>query len=162
RFPAVGLEVLGAATVTLAWATAETSLPPFAATRGALSRLADLPLDAAEHAPRWDRPAYEAEVLAGGTEAGQAAPRRLAPGAAPVALRRAIGHAAAVRLGRFDRAWERRLDAEVGVLDVTHAVTFVESVIALSPKADPRHMAQLAVIAAGFVGKLRHADASGP
>jgi nitrite reductase/ring-hydroxylating ferredoxin subunit len=162
RFPAVGHEVLGAATVTLAWATAETSLPPFAATRGALARLEELPSGAVKRAPGWDRAGYEIEVLAGETRAVQATLARLGEGCDEVALLRAIGHAAAVRLRRFDPAWEKRLDAEVGVLDVTHAVTFVESAIALAAGAERRHVARLAVIAAGFVGKLRRADAAEP
>ncbi len=39
RFPAIAEDILGAVTVTLAWATAETALPPFTATRAALTRL---------------------------------------------------------------------------------------------------------------------------
>ena len=52
----------------------------------------------------------------------------------------------------------------MGALDVTHAVTFVESAIALTAghPGRTRYAAQLAVLAAGFVGKLRHADASAP
>ncbi|MGK4006941.1 Rieske (2Fe-2S) protein [Sorangium sp. So ce1036] len=174
RFSAAADEVLAASTVHLAWATVDTSLPPFAATRAALARLAGLslparagerpaaegagaaPLDAAERA------AFEAEVLAGERSAAEATVDRLARGAAPLALLGAIGHAAAVRLARFDAAWEQRLDAEVGVLDVTHAVTFAEAAIALGREALPREAAQLAVLAAAFVGKLRKADAAVP
>ena len=132
RFPAVASEVMGAVTVTLAWATAETSLPPFAATRAALAQLAETRLPEGEARPLADRPGYEAAVLAGEAPAAQATVARLAEGCAPVTLLRAIGHAAAARLRRFDRSWERRLDAEVGVLDVSHAVTFTEAAIALA------------------------------
>src|SRR6185295_494783 len=61
RFPAAANELCGACTVQLAWATAETSLPPFAATRGALERLAAV--DLARHRSGFDRRALEAEVL---------------------------------------------------------------------------------------------------
>jgi nitrite reductase/ring-hydroxylating ferredoxin subunit len=182
RFPAAASELLGAVTVTLAWALADTALPPFAATRASLARLAEtrLPvidggsLSAAlssapkppegEARPLDDRPGYEAAVLAGEPSAAQATVARLAEGCAPVTLLRAIGHAAAVRLRRFDSAWERRLDAEVGVLDVSHAVTFVEAAISLSGEraTTARQASQLAVLAAGFVGKLRKADAADP
>ncbi|WP_437984927.1 Rieske 2Fe-2S domain-containing protein [Sorangium sp. So ce117] len=173
RFSSAADEVLAASTVQLAWATADTSLPPFTATRAALARLADLPLpgpDGAAEATRPDaaplegaeRAAFEAEVLAGEQPAVEATVRWLARGAGPLALLGAIGHAAAVRLTRFDSAWEARLDAEVGVLDVTHAVTFAEAAAALGREALPREAAQLAVLAAGFVGKLRKADAAAP
>ena len=75
---------------------------------------------------------------------------------------RAVAHAAATRLLRFDAAWERRPDAEVNVLDVTHTVTYAEATIALAPPASPRDLARLAVLAAGFVGKLRRGDAATP
>ncbi|WP_437735604.1 Rieske 2Fe-2S domain-containing protein [Sorangium sp. So ce1335] len=176
RFSSAADEVLAASTVQLAWATADTSLPPFAATRAALARVAELPLrapptpDAAAGtaAPAGapldpaERAAFEAEVLAGEREAVEAAVRWLGRGAGPLALLGAIGHAAAVRLARFDAAWEQRLDAEVGVLDVTHAVTFAEAAAALARGALPHEAAQLAVLAAGFVGKLRSADAVAP
>ncbi|MGK3996399.1 Rieske 2Fe-2S domain-containing protein [Sorangium sp. So ce1024] len=185
RFSSAADEVLAASTVQLAWATADTSLPPFAATRAALARVAELPLPApptpdAAAAPAGptaaplaagpaaaplgptERAAFEAEVLAGEREAVEATVRWLGRGAAPLALLGAIGHAAAVRLARFDAAWEQRLDAEVGVLDVTHAVTFAEAAAALGRGALPREAAQLAVLAAGFVGKLRSGDAAPP
>ncbi|WP_437289422.1 Rieske 2Fe-2S domain-containing protein [Sorangium sp. So ce406] len=169
RFSSAADEVLAASTVQLAWATADTSLPPFAATRAALARVAELPLPAPEGAAApaapldpAERAAFEAEVLAGERQAVEATARWLARGAGPLALLGAIGHAAAVRLARFDPAWEQRLDAEVGVLDVTHAVTFAEAAAALGRDALPREAAQLAVLAAGFVGKLRSADAAAP
>ncbi|WP_437578813.1 Rieske 2Fe-2S domain-containing protein [Sorangium sp. So ce887] len=206
RFSSAADEVLAASTVQLAWATADTSLPPFTATRAALARLAELPLPGSEAGARSagasaadssaadssaagssaagssaagssaagsgaasaapldpaERAAFEAEVLAGERPAVEATVRWLARGAGPLALLGAIGHAAAVRLARFDSAWEQRLDAEVGVLDVTHAVTFAEAAAALGREALPREAAQLAVLAAGFVGKLRNGDAAAP
>ncbi|WP_437929402.1 Rieske (2Fe-2S) protein [Sorangium sp. So ce291] len=186
RFSGAADEVLAASTVQLAWATADTSLPPFAATRAALARVAELPLPGPEAAAASaasvasvaeaaaapavsastraapldpaERAAFEAEVLAGERPAVEATVRWLARGAGPLALLGAIGHAAALRLARFDPAWEQRLDADVGVLDVTHAVTFAEAAAALGREALPREAAQLAVLAAGFVGKLRAAD----
>jgi nitrite reductase/ring-hydroxylating ferredoxin subunit len=159
RFPAAVEPLLAAATVELGWATAETALPPFASTQQALAELGTLRL-----APRgtgFDRKLYEAEVLAGERTAVQATYRALAEGCDPVALLRAAGHAAAVRLLRFDRAWERRLDAEVGVLDVTHAVTYIEAAIALGTlggDGTAQDAARMAIIGAGVVGKLRRAD----
>jgi nitrite reductase/ring-hydroxylating ferredoxin subunit len=166
RFPAVAEDVLAAAAVQLAWATAETKLPPWAATRASLERVdalcarGDRPGGGAPPED-WDREGYEAQVLAGERQAAEATALRIERGCDPMALLQAIGHAAAVRLGRFDRAWERRLDAEVGVLDVTHAVTFTEAAIALlSPGPAPAAAAaRLAVLAASFVGKIRNADA---
>ncbi|AUX40267.1 assimilatory nitrite reductase small subunit [Sorangium cellulosum] len=175
RFPAAAEEVLAASTVQLAWATADTGLPPFAATRAALARLAALPLpgprdaagsSGAAPAPApldpAERAAFEAEVLAGERPAAEAAVGWLERGAPPLALLGAVGHAAAIRLARFDAAWEQRLDAEVSVLDVTHAVTFAEAAAALAREALPREAAQLAVLAAAFVGRLRDADAAAP
>jgi hypothetical protein len=163
RFPAAATEVMAAVTVMLGWATADTSLPPFAATREALARVMEINI-AADGAPVADRRAYEAAVLAGEREAVRATLEELSRGASPVWLLRAAARAAAERTRRFDAAWEQRLDAEIGVLDVTHAVTFAEAAIALSTArgASMRHAARLAVLAAGFVGKLRHADAAEP
>lgn len=161
RFPAAAAELMAASTVQLSWATAETSLPPFAATRAALARLAEMKLaDPGGAAPGWDRAAFEAAVLASEGSAVEAALARIGEGGDPVKLLRAIAHAAAVRLARFDSGWEARLDAEVSILDVTHAVTFAEAAISLAQRATPRQAAQLAVLAASFVGKLHHADAA--
>jgi nitrite reductase/ring-hydroxylating ferredoxin subunit len=159
RFPDAAEEVLASACAMLAWATAETSLPPFAATRAALEALGGGDgRTASARESGFDRTAFEAAVLEGERTGVAAVLERLAEGCAPQALLRAIAHAAAVRLGRFDPAWETRLEAEVGVLDVTHAVTFAESALALCASAAPEVGARLAVIGAGFVGKLRRAD----
>lgn len=161
RFPVAAVELFGAVTCALAWATAETALPPFGATREAWARLDGTALGAA---PLPDRPAFEAAVLAGEREAVAAAVAHLAAGVAPEALLRAVAHAAAVRVRRYDAAWDARLDAEVGVLDVTHAVTFAEAALALTAGRPERahHAARLAVLAAGFTGKLHRADAAEP
>jgi len=168
RFPSVAEEVLASAAVMLSWATADTSLPPWSATRAGLERADEIVKNAAfaeAGAPLEvrEREAYEAEVLSGERQAVEATVRHLGRGVDGRGLLQAIGHAAAVRLGRFDSSWERRLDAEVSVLDVTHAVTFTESAIALlGAVGDPapvREAARLAVLAAGFVGKIRRADA---
>ena len=163
RFPVAAIEVFAASTAELSWATAETSLPPFAATRDALAELSEIRAGAAPLSQP-DRAALEASVLAGEREGCAAVIERLRAGSSPVALLRAVAHAAAIRVGRYDSAWDRRLDADVSVLDVTHAVTFTESAIALTEGRADRagHAASLAVIAAGFVGKLRRADAEAP
>jgi nitrite reductase/ring-hydroxylating ferredoxin subunit len=164
RFPAAATELMASVTAMLAWATAETALPPFRATQEAIGQAAEIPLGQGGGGALADRPAYETEVLAGERQALRATLAELTRGVDPVAILRAVAHAAAARLRRFDVAWERRLDAEVGVLDVSHAVTFAEAAIALAtaPGAREQHAAQLAVIAAGFTGKLRHADAADP
>jgi nitrite reductase/ring-hydroxylating ferredoxin subunit len=158
RFPSAAAELLAAATVQLGWATAETALPPFAKTREALATLAASALPE-QPAEAFDRAAFEAAVLEGEGPATGATLRLLAAGAAPLALLRAVGHAAATRLARFDVAWEARLDADVGVLDVTHCVTFTEAANSLARRATSREAAQLTLLAAAFVGKLHHADA---
>lgn len=162
RFPAIGEEIFGSLAVTLGWATAETALPPFTATRAALDRLASIavkaPSGAAAPLDPAERAAYEAAVLSGEAAAANATVDHLARGAAPEALLRAAARAAAERIARFDRAWEERVDAEVGVLDVTHTLTFAESALALVSGADPRDAARLAVLAAAFVGKVRGGD----
>lgn len=160
RFPAAATEVMAASTVELSWATADTSLPPFAATRAAQARLAETKLPQTLREVAWDRRAYEAAVLEGEATAVEATVTRLGEGCDALALLRAVGHAAAVRLGRFDAAWERRLDAEVSVLDVTHAVTFAEAAISLGAQGTRRQAAELLLLAAAFVGKLRKADAA--
>jgi nitrite reductase/ring-hydroxylating ferredoxin subunit len=164
RFPPAATELMAAVTAMLAWATADTALPPFTATREAIGQAAEIAIAEGKGGPLADRAGYEAEVLRGESEAVRATLAELRRGADPVALLRAAAHAAAARLRRFDAAWERRLDAEVSVLDVTHAVTFAEAAIALAttPGAIAQHGAKLAVIAAGLTGKLRRADAADP
>lgn len=164
RFPALAEEVFGALTASLAWATADTSLPPFTATREALARLDETPEQPAS-APsfgREERAAYERAVLSGERAAARATLEALGRGASAERLLRATAHAAAVRLAHFDDTWERRVDAEVGVLDVTHAVTFAEGALSLIPAAGARDAARLALIAAAFVGKLKNAERADP
>lgn len=166
RFPRAAEALMAAVTLQLAWATDELALPPFTTTREAVvavDGLAPSPRPspskgAGRRARDFDRPAYEAAVLEGERAGVDATLAALREGGDPVALLRAIGHAAAVRLARFDRAWEERTDAEVGVLDVTHAVTFVDAAIALATGQPFDVVARFAVVAAGFVGKLRKAD----
>ena len=164
RFPAAATEVMASVTAMLAWATAETSLPPFRATQEALGQAAELEVAPGRGGDLADRPAYEAEVLQGEREALRATLAELRAGVDPVTILRAVAHAAATRLRRFDLAWEHRMDAEVSVLEVSHAVTFAEAAVTLAaaPGASHRHAAQLAVIAAGFTGKLRRGDAAEP
>ena len=159
RFPAIAEDVIGSAAVTLAWATAETALPPFTATRGALANLEERGTSGGDaELDRDERAAYEREVLSGEAAALQATLAWLDRGADPRSLIRAIGRAAAERVARFDLGWETRTDAEVGVLDVTHTITFAESALALATRAEARDVARLAVLGAGFVGKVRAGD----
>jgi len=160
RFPEIAEEVLVGLTFSLSWATAETATPPFTATRRALEQLAQQPPPARVDAS-FDRRAYERAVLAGEREGVEATMSRLAEGCDPIALLRAAGHAAAIRLSRFDSSWELNQAAEVGVLAVSHTVTFVESAIALSHDAPRDVAAAFAIQAAGFIGKVRKADRSG-
>lgn len=160
RFPAVAEDVFGSLGVSLAWATAETVLPPFTATRAALDRLGEASLPARSGGPLEprERAAYEGAVLSGEAAGANATVDMLARGADPKALLHAAAHAAAERIARFDIGWEDRIDAEVGVLDVTHTLTFAESALELAEGADPRHAARLAVLAAAFVGKVKNGD----
>lgn len=162
RFPPAAIELLAASTVQLGWATADTSLPPFTVTRSALTRLAAMKLAEPAAQVAFDRAAFEQAVLARESSAVGAVLARLGEGCEPKELLRAIAHAAAQRLARFDPAWEARLDAEVSVLEVTHAVTFADAVITLSAQATRAQAAAFAVLAAAFVGKLRKGDATEP
>lgn len=159
RFHPAAIELLAASTVQLGWATAETSLPPFAATRAALARLGAIDLAERSVHVDFDRAAFEQAVLASESSATGATLARLGEGCEPKELLRAVAHAAAKRLARFDPAWETRLDAAVGPLDVTHAVTFADAVITLSAQASRAQAAAFTVLAAAFVGKLRKGDA---
>jgi nitrite reductase/ring-hydroxylating ferredoxin subunit/CBS domain-containing protein len=163
RFQPAAIELLAASTVQLAWATADTKLPPFKATRAGLARLAEIDLTAAPAAHvAWDRAAFETAVLAGETSACDAVLARLTEGCEPRELLRGVAHAAARRLARFDPAWQDRLDAEVGPLDVTHAVTFADAAITLSAHGTRAQAAAFALLSAAFVGKLRKADTTTP
>ena len=172
RFPSIAEDVFGALATSLAWATAETALPPFTTTRAALDHLETTTLPRGELAllERADRASYEGAVLESEAAATAATLDLIARGFDPRSLLRAIAHAAAERVARFDIAWETRTDAEVGALDVTHTLTFAESALALldlvdtreragsSAPSGPREAARLAVLAAAFVGKVRRGD----
>lgn len=160
RFPTTFPSIAAALGVSLAHATAETLLPPFTATRKALESLAAAgPSPVVDTAPL-DRPQLEQLVLEGESKGVAAVAELLRSGVAPRRLLVAIAHAAAERLSRFDARWERDPLAEVSILDVTHAVTFAEAAIALLDHASPATAGALALQAAGFVGKLRRADAA--
>ena len=160
RFPAIGEDVFGSLAVSLAWATAETALPPFTATRAALERLdaATLPAPSGEPLDLAERASYERAILSGEAPGANATVDLLTRGADPRSLLLAAAHAAAERIARFDIAWEDRLDAEVGVLDVTHTLTFAESALVLADGASPRDAARLAVLTAAFTGKVKNGD----
>ena len=157
-FPSLGADAVGALTSMLSWATSETALPTWSATREAIARCTMIdragtsPLDAQARAT------YEVQVLAGEREAVHATLELMARGADVAGVLRAIGHAAAVRLGRFDLSWTRRDDTTIDYLDVTHAVTCaraMQELWALDPRAEN---APLALVCASFVGKLKKAD----
>jgi len=97
RFPVAAVEIFASVTVMLGWATAETALPPFAATRGALAALAGLAIGGAGLR---DREGLERAALAGEREALEAALARLREGCDPTLLLRAVGRAAARRRRR--------------------------------------------------------------
>lgn len=156
-YPEVTEAVAASLTVRLGWATRETSLPPWSVTKGVLAEIDGLE-GIGEALLGERRPGYEREVLATERRAAEATLAHLREGVAPAALLRASAHAAAVRVARFDDAWQRRLDANATVLGVTHALTFADSALALLDVASPRVAARLAVQAAAFVGKLRAAD----
>lgn len=162
-FPEASEALAAALSLRLAWATAETSLPPWKATREAYAAVDAL---AEPSEPRRgeleDRAAYERAVLESEPAAVAATVDALAGGVAPRALVLASAHAAARRVARFDSKWERELDAEVTILDVSHALTFAEAALALLELAGAREARRLAVQAAAFVGKLRRGDRAEP
>lgn len=107
RFPKVAEDVMGSVAVTLAWATAETSLPPFTATRAALARLDGVRAagEGALEIDRAEREAYEQVILSGEAAAAEATVDcRIERGADPKALLRAAARAAAQRIARSIRA----------------------------------------------------------
>ncbi len=160
KLPHAAEEIVAAVAVNLGWATNETALPPFTTTRTALAVLDENTPDST--AKSFDRGLYEGHVLESEKEAVASTTRLLAEGCSPQALLLATAHAAAERVRRFDDAWEGRADAEVSILDVTHAVTFAEACWTLAQRSEPRVSAQMAVAAAGFVGKLKRADRREP
>jgi hypothetical protein len=162
RFPEHAEDLFGALALGLAWATRETALPPWAATRRALDAVDALGGFGAEALSGSTRQDYEAAVLEGERAAAEATVAHLSAGASATSLLRASARAAARRLLRFDPTWERRRDANVTVLDITHTVTFAESCLALAPHASARELARFAVLSATFVGKVRKGDASEP
>lgn len=159
KLPDAAQELMAAVVVNLSWATQETSLPPWAATRRAL---AELTVSEAPTGPLVDREAFESEVLKGEREAVQSTLRLLHQGVATRALLVAIAHAAARRLACFDPSWATRLDVDASVLDVSHTVTFAEACLQLAASAPPMEGARLAMLAAAFVGKLCAADGPTP
>lgn len=153
RFPALAEDVIGALVVSLSWATRDSALPGWTATHRGV-REAEARGGAEADA------AYVEEVLASERRAVEGCLARLRAGVDPRALLRLSARAAAERLRRFDASWERRLDAPVTILDVSHALTFADAALALMP---PPHLAaRFAVQSAGFVGKLRAADGDPP
>ena len=157
-FPALSEGAVASLTTMLSWATSETALPSWSATREAVTRsqmidrVGSTPIDVQARAT------YETAVLSGEREAVTATLELVARGFDVASVLRAIGHAAAVRMRRFDMRWARRMDANVNYLDVTHAVTCaraMQELWAIAPTADN---VALAVIAASFVGKLKKAD----
>lgn len=158
RFPEAAEEILVAVAVSLGTGTRETALPVWAATQRALSSMNGVAREPAPKVNLTDRVEFEAAVLEGEAAATSAVVKRLAQGDRPETLLLAVGHAAAIRLSRFDPNWAERRDAEASILDVSHAVTFAEAAVALLPYARPEDAARLVVLAAAFVGKLRAAD----
>jgi hypothetical protein len=142
----------------LSWATSETLLPEWSATREGIARGAMIDKLGTTLFDAQARAAFEEQVLLGEKEAVHATLESIARGIDVADVLVAIGHAAAIRLGRFDLEWTLKEDAAVGFLDVTHAVTCARAMQELWP-LDPRpENISLAVIAASFVGKLRNAD----
>jgi nitrite reductase/ring-hydroxylating ferredoxin subunit len=157
-FPDLGEEVVAALTVQAGWATTETSLPEWSATREGIARGAMIDKVGTTLFDAQARAAFEAQVLAGEKEAVHATLESIARGIEVADVLIAIGHAAAIRLGRFDLAWTRKDSAAIGFLDVTHAVTCARAMQELWAMRPMPENLSLAVIAASFVGKLRNAD----
>jgi nitrite reductase/ring-hydroxylating ferredoxin subunit len=157
-FPALAERTAAAVTGSLAWATRETALPAWTATREGIARSAMIDRVGTTPFDHQARAAFEAQVLAGEKEAVHATLEAIARGMDVTGVLIAIGHAAAVRVGRFDLSWCRRDDANINFLDVTHLITCARAMQELWEAAPRAENAALPVIAASFVGKLRGAD----
>ena len=155
-FPDASEDLAGALAVRLGWATAETALPPWKATREGYAAVDGLELGAGTLGE--GRHAYEQAVLESERAAVDATVAAIGEGVGARALIQASAHAAAIRVARFDAAWEQRADAEVTLLDVSHCLTFAEAALGLLELASPREAKRLAVQAAAFVGKLHRGD----
>ncbi|MFK7984516.1 MAG: Rieske (2Fe-2S) protein [Sandaracinaceae bacterium] len=154
RYPSVAEEVFAALVVTLGWSTFDSALPGWGATHQGIAEAS-----AGGEAPVPARPYLDA-VLDSERSAVRACLNALDRGAHPNTLLRLSARAAAVRLGRFDDAWEGRTDAPVTALSVSHALTFAEAALSLPCSRADR--ARFAVQSAAFVGKLRQADRTTP
>ena len=157
-FPSLADEVAGSLTASLSWATRETALPPWSATREGIARGAMIDRVGTTPFDPQTRAAFETQVLTGEKEAVHATLEAIARGTDVTGVLIAIGHAAAVRVCRFNLAWCRRDDANVGFLDVTHLITCARAMLELWEAAPRPENVSLAVLAASFVGKLRRAD----
>lgn len=156
RFPGAAEEVTASLAVSLGWATRETSLPPWTATRRAMERVSLAKIGDTALGER--RNAYEDSVLERERSAVDATVELIESGVSPRTLLVAIAHAAARRIARFDDAWQQRVDAPVSVLDVTHTLTFADAALAILDDVTATQSARLAVQGAGFVGQLYKAD----
>lgn len=157
RLPEAAEAIMAAAAINLSWATRESTLPPWAATRRAIDGIDAQTLG---EGPLTDRTGFEDQVLHSERSATQATLQHVNAGVAPRALLIAIAHAAAVRTANFDPQWAHRLDVDASVLDVSHLITYAEACLHLLTWAAPEDAARMAVLAAGFVGKLAAADAT--
>jgi hypothetical protein len=157
-FPGLAEQTAASLTVALGWATKETALPPWTATREGIARGAMIDKVGTTPFDPQTRAAFEAQVLLGEKEAVHATLEAIARGTDVTGVLIAIGHAAAVRVGRFDLAWCRREDTNVTFLDVTHLITCARAMLELWEAAPHAGNVSLAVLAASFVGKLRKAD----
>ncbi len=153
RFDDAAEAIVGALVHALSWATIDSALPGWKATHEG-TRTAPVGGESSVD------DAYLAAVLESERAAVTACLERLHAGASPIALLEQSARAAAIRLSRFDDAWQLRADAPVTVLDVSHALTFAEAALAASdalPAGSPLP-ARFAVQSAGFVGQLAAAD----
>jgi nitrite reductase/ring-hydroxylating ferredoxin subunit len=157
-FPGLAAETAASLTVALGWATRETALPPWTATREGIARGAMIDKVGTTPFDPQTRAAFEAQVLLGEKEAVHATLEAIARGTDVTGILIAIGHAAAVRVGRFDLAWCRREDTNITFLDVTHLITCARAMLELWEVAPHAENVPFAVLAASFVGKLRKAD----
>ena len=157
-FPDLGEETVASLTSTLGWATFETALPTWTATREAVARSTMIDRVGSTPFDPQARAAFEAQVLLGEKEAVHATLEAVARGIDVTGVLIAIGHAAAVRVGRFDLAWCRRDDTNITFLDVTHLITCARAMLELWEVAPRAENVSLAVLAASFVGKLKNAD----
>jgi len=151
--PAMGRALAGSLAVSLGASYAPSDLPAWNATRRALAQARALPVG---DEPLRDPALLVSEALVSEGQAVHAALVAASEGAAPHAILDALADAACTRLARYVPL--ARGPVAATSLDAGRALEFIDAARALAVPGAPWGLAH-AVLAAGFVGKLRRHDA---